>query len=104
MRASPWSGSRSPAAAAVRLTMWQAASKLAAGLPGGTEVATAKFWAADAGHRVAHTAVHVHGGVGIDMDYPLHRYFTAAKRAEFALGGATSQLRRIGAALAREPA
>jgi acyl-CoA dehydrogenase len=89
---------------AVRLTMWQAASKLAAGLPGGTEVATAKFWAADAGHRVAHTAVHVHGGVGIDMDYPLHRYFTAAKRAEFALGGATSQLRRIGAALARDTA
>jgi 3-oxocholest-4-en-26-oyl-CoA dehydrogenase beta subunit len=89
---------------AVRLTMWQAAWRLAAGLPCGTEVATAKFWAADAGHRVAHTAVHVHGGVGIDMDYPLHRYFTAAKRAEFALGGATSQLRRIGAALAREPA
>jgi len=89
---------------AVRLTMWQAAWRLAAGLPAATEVATAKFWAADAGHRVAHTAVHVHGGVGIDLDYPLHRYFTAAKRAEFALGGATSQLRRIGAALAREPA
>ena len=87
---------------AVRLTMWQAAWRLAAGLPGGTEVATAKFWAADAGHRVAHTAVHVHGGVGIDMGYPLHRYFTAAKRAEFALGGATSQLRRIGAALASD--
>jgi len=77
-------------------------NRWAAGLPGGTEVATAKFWAADAGHRVAHTAVHVHGGVGIDMDYPLHRYFTAAKRAEFALGGATTQLRRIGAALASD--
>jgi len=87
---------------AVRLTMWQAAWRLAAGLPGGAEVAAAKFWAADAGHRVAHTAVHVHGGVGIDMDYPLHRYFAAATRAEFALGGATSQLRRIGAALARD--
>ena len=85
---------------AVRLTMWQAAWRLAAGLPAGTEVATAKFWAADAGHRVAHTAVHVHGGVGIDLDYPLHRYFTAAKRCEFALGGATAQLRHIGAALA----
>jgi len=85
---------------AVRLTMWQAAWRLAAGLPCDTEVATAKFWAADAGHRVAHTAVHVHGGVGIDMEYPLHRYFTAAKRHEFALGGATAQLRRIGAALA----
>jgi alkylation response protein AidB-like acyl-CoA dehydrogenase len=87
---------------AVRLTMWQAAWRLAAGLPGETEIATAKFWAADAGHRVAHTAVHVHGGIGIDTDHPLQRYFTAAKRAEFELGGATAQLRRIGAALASE--
>jgi len=87
---------------AVRLTMWQAAWRLSAGLPAETETATAKFWAADAGHRVAHTAVHVHGGVGVDLDYPLHRYFTAAKRCEFALGGATAQLRRIGAALASE--
>jgi acyl-CoA dehydrogenase len=86
---------------AVRLTMWQAAWRLSAGLPCGTEVATAKFWAADAGHRVAHAAVHVHGGVGVDADYPLHRYFVAAKHNEFALGGATAQLRRIGAALAR---
>jgi 3-oxocholest-4-en-26-oyl-CoA dehydrogenase beta subunit len=85
---------------AIRLTMWQAAWRLSAGLPCDTEVATAKFWAADAGHRVAHTAVHVHGGVGIDLDYPLHRYFVAAKHNEFALGGATAQLRRIGAALA----
>ena len=86
-------------AEAVRLTMWQAAWRLAAGLPAEIEVATAKFWAADAGHRVAHTAVHVHGGVGIDTDYPLHRYFVAAKRAEFELGGATAQLRRIGTLL-----
>jgi 3-oxocholest-4-en-26-oyl-CoA dehydrogenase beta subunit len=85
----------------VRLTMWQAAWRLAAGLPCETEIATAKFWAADAGHRVAHTAVHVHGGMGIDTDHPAHRYFVAAKRTEFELGGATTQLRRIGAALAR---
>ena len=68
-----------------------------------TAVATAKFWAADAGHRVAHTAVHVHGGLGIDTSYPVHRYFIAAKHNEFALGGATAQLRRIGAALATAP-
>jgi 3-oxocholest-4-en-26-oyl-CoA dehydrogenase beta subunit len=85
---------------AVRLTMWQAAWRLSAGLPAEVEVATAKFWAADAGHRVAHTAVHVHGGMGIDVSYPVHRYFLAAKGNEFALGGATAQLRRIGAALA----
>ncbi len=94
-------------AEAVRLTMWQAAWLLASGGEGeaealgvGTAVATAKFWAADAGHRVAHTAVHVHGGLGIDMSYPVHRYFVAAKHHEFALGGATAQLRRIGAELA----
>ena len=81
--------------------MWQAARRLSAGLPD-TAIATAKFWAADAGHRVAHTAVHVHCGVGIDMDYPLHRYFVAAKSCEFTLGGATAQLRRIGTALASE--
>jgi alkylation response protein AidB-like acyl-CoA dehydrogenase len=85
---------------AVRLTMWQAAWRLSDGLPADVEVATAKFWAADAGHRVAHTAVHVHGGLGIDVSYPVHRYFVAAKGNEFALGGATAQLRRIGAALA----
>jgi 3-oxocholest-4-en-26-oyl-CoA dehydrogenase beta subunit len=85
---------------AIRLTMWQAAWRLAADLPCDPEIATAKFWAADAGHRVAHTAVHIHGGVGIDTSYPVHRYFVAAKRAEFELGGATAQLRRIGTALA----
>jgi acyl-CoA dehydrogenase len=84
---------------AIRLTMWQAAWRLSEALPCDTEIATAKFWAADAGHRVAHTAVHIHGGVGIDTSYPLHRYFTAAKHNEFTLGGATAQLRRIGAAL-----
>jgi len=84
----------------LRLTLWQAAWRLAEGLPGEAELATAKFWAADAGHRLAHTAVHVHGGVGVDMDGDVHRYFVAAKYNEFALGGATKQLRRIGTVLA----
>jgi alkylation response protein AidB-like acyl-CoA dehydrogenase len=88
---------------AIRLTLWQAAWRLAEGLPARTEVATAKFWAADGGHRVAHTMVHIHGGVGIDKQYPPHRYFVAAKRNEFSMGGATAQLRRIGSVLAAEP-
>jgi acyl-CoA dehydrogenase len=93
---------------AVWLTMWQAAWLLSTCQPGDPEVAaavaTAKFWAADAGHRVAHTAVHVHGGMGIDTSFPVHRYFTAAKQAEFTLGGATAQLRRLGDILAAQPA
>jgi 3-oxocholest-4-en-26-oyl-CoA dehydrogenase beta subunit len=87
-----------------RLTLWQAAWRLDEGLPADTEVAIAKLWAADAGHRLAHTAVHVHGGVGIDLDGETHRYFTSAKRFEFLHGGATEQALTIGRALAAEPA
>jgi alkylation response protein AidB-like acyl-CoA dehydrogenase len=87
-----------------RLTLWQAAWRLEEGLPADTEVAIAKLWAADAGHRLAHTTVHVHGGVGIDLDGEAHRYFTAAKRFEFLHGAATEQALRIGKALAAEPA
>jgi alkylation response protein AidB-like acyl-CoA dehydrogenase len=86
-----------------RLTLWQAAWRLAEGLPADVEVAVAKLWAADAGHKVAHTTVHVHGGVGIDLDGEPHRYFTAAKRLELTLGGATEQARTVGRALAAEP-
>lgn len=84
---------------AVRLTLWQAAWKLSEGLPAAADVATAKFWAAEAGHRVAHTAVHLHGGVGIDVEHPVHRYFAAAKRLEFTSGGATEQLLGLGRVL-----
>ncbi|MAS54532.1 MAG: acyl-CoA dehydrogenase [Pimelobacter sp.] len=89
---------------AQRLTLWQAVWRLAEGLPAETEVATAKLWAADAGHKLAHTTVHVHGGVGIDLDGEAHRYFTTAKRFEFLFGGATEQALTIGRALAAEPA
>ncbi|KRA32783.1 MULTISPECIES: acyl-CoA dehydrogenase family protein [unclassified Nocardioides] len=83
-----------------RLTLWQAVWRLQEGLPAASEVATAKLWAADAGHRIAHTTVHVHGGVGIDMDGEAHRYFTTGKRFEFLFGGATEQALLIGRAFA----
>jgi alkylation response protein AidB-like acyl-CoA dehydrogenase len=44
--------------------------------------------------------VHIHGGAGIDLSHPAHRYFVAARHCEFMLGGATVQLRRLGAELA----
>jgi alkylation response protein AidB-like acyl-CoA dehydrogenase len=88
----------------LRLTVTQAAWRLSEDLPADVDVSTAAFWAAEAGHRVAHTAVHVHGGVGIDTDHPVHRYFLAAKQTEFAVGGATGQLLRIGRELASTPA
>jgi 3-oxocholest-4-en-26-oyl-CoA dehydrogenase beta subunit len=86
-----------------QLTLWQAVWRLEEGLPADTEIAVAKLWAADAGHRLAHTTVHVHGGVGIDLDGEAHRFFTTAKRFEFAYGGTTEQALAIGRALAAQP-
>ncbi|WP_299562277.1 acyl-CoA dehydrogenase family protein [uncultured Mycolicibacterium sp.] len=87
----------------LRMTLTQAVWRVAEDQPADVDVATAAFWAAEAGHRVAHTTVHIHGGVGIDMDHPVHRYFLAAKQTEFALGSATGQLLRIGQVLADNP-
>lgn len=89
---------------AIKLTMLLAATRLDEGKPAELEVATAKFWASDGGSRVGHAALHVHGGISIDLDYPIHRYFLWAKQIEFSLGSETEQLRRIGAILAAEPA
>jgi 3-oxocholest-4-en-26-oyl-CoA dehydrogenase beta subunit len=88
---------------AIRLTAQQAVWRLEAGLPATAEVAVAKFWAADGGQRVVHAAQHLHGGIGVDRDYPLHRYFLWAKELELTLGGATPQLLKLGGILAAEP-
>jgi alkylation response protein AidB-like acyl-CoA dehydrogenase len=88
---------------AMRLTTLQAVWLLDSGLPGRDEAAVAKWWACEGGHRVAHAAQHVHGGIGVDVEYPLSRYFRWSKQLEMTLGGATAQLLRLGAALAAEP-
>jgi 3-oxocholest-4-en-26-oyl-CoA dehydrogenase beta subunit len=89
---------------AIKLTMLLAATRLAEGKPAELEVATAKYWASDGGSRVGHAALHVHGGISIDLDYPIHRYFLWAKGIEFTLGSGTPQLASIGRVLAAEPA
>jgi alkylation response protein AidB-like acyl-CoA dehydrogenase len=89
---------------AVRLTAQQAAWRLGAGLPAEREIAIAKFWASEGGQRVVHAAQHLHGGMGVDRDYPLHRYFTWARQLELTLGSETPQLLALGALMAAEPA
>ena len=81
---------------AMRSTLWLAAWRLSENLPAEAEVRTAKWWASEGAHRVAHTAQHLHGGIGSDMDYPLHRYFLWAKQLEFTGGGARIQLLALG--------
>lgn len=85
---------------AIRWTTWHAAWLIAEGRPADREARIAKFWAAEAGARVVASAQQVHGGMGIDVTYPLSRYFLWAKQNELVLGSASQQLARLGATYA----
>jgi alkylation response protein AidB-like acyl-CoA dehydrogenase len=85
---------------AMRWVTWRAAWKLSAGQTATRETMVAKFWAAEGGARVANAAQHLHGGIGVDLDYPLHRYFIWTKALELSFGGATPQLARLGCDMA----
>lgn len=87
-------------AEAIALTAYQAAWRIAVGLEARHQTDIAKYWASEGGFRVVHAAVHVHGGVGVDRDYPLHRHFLLARWAELALGHAETQLATLGRLLA----
>lgn len=85
---------------ALRLSTWEAAWRLSRDLPAGEHVAVAKYWAAEGAQFSAYACQHLHGGVGIDVDYPLHRYFIWATQLEHELGAAPLQLEKLGAQIA----
>lgn len=84
----------------MRSTLWQALWLLSVERPAAAAVSVAKWWACRGGHRVVHTAQHLHGGIGSDVDYPIHRYFLWAKHLDVTLGGGSEQLARLGAQIA----
>lgn len=86
---------------AMRWVMWRAAWMLAEERPAARAAAVAKFWASDGGSRMANTAQHLHGGIGVDRDYPIHRYFLWSKSLELTLGGVPHQLADLGRDMAR---
>ena len=86
---------------AMEVTLWQAAWRIGlAGSADGTDdperiplaadLATAKVWSAEGVRSVAASAQHLHGGMGADLDYPLHRYHAWAKHFELFLGPAAA--------------
>lgn len=85
---------------AIRLSAQEAVWRLSQGLPATEHVRVAKFWAAEGGQFAAYACQHLHGGIGIDKDYPLHRYFTWATQLEHELGSAKHQLDRLGREIA----
>lgn len=63
-------------------------------------VLCAAIFACEALHRVSHAVQQVHGGTGVDRDYPLFRYCLLAKKLELLLGGQAILLARLGSTLA----
>lgn len=88
---------------AMRWCTWRAAERLAQDLSSEREVCVAKYWSSVGGSRIADTCMHLHAGVGVDVDYPIHRYFLWSKASELALGNAAIQLNRLGADMAANP-
>jgi len=81
---------------AVRVTTWQAAWRLDNGLDAGRAVNVASWFAAESGQRVVFATQHLHGGIGADISYPIHRYFLWGKQIELLLGSPSAQLARLG--------
>lgn len=81
---------------ALDVAMWSAAWRLGEGLPAEEDLAVAAFHVGEA-FRALYTCQHLHGGLGLDVTYPLHRYFAHAKHLSHLLGGQDAQLDLIGA-------
>lgn len=88
---------------AMRATLWQAVWLLEQGAEARSAVDVALWWATDGGGRVQHAVQHLHGGMGADTTYPVHRRLLWTMRASAQLGGPSRQLASLGAALVRSP-
>lgn len=82
-----------------RLAAYKAIWCLAEGKDAEREVSVAKFIASRTCQRVAFSAQHLHGGIGVTTDYDLHFYYKRAKALELKLGPQSLHLARLGAML-----
>ncbi|GAA0941676.1 acyl-CoA dehydrogenase family protein [Actinocorallia libanotica] len=85
---------------AMQACLWKAVSLLEAGEDATVAALTAKWWADEGGLNAVHRAQHLHGGIGVDVDYPVHRYFLWGKQLSGVLGGASADLAELGDLLA----
>ena len=69
-------------------------------MPARDQIDIAKYWAAEGGQRVVHATQHLHGGMGADIDYPVHRYFLWVKQFENTFGSGPQHLARLGRSIA----
>jgi alkylation response protein AidB-like acyl-CoA dehydrogenase len=86
---------------ALDVAVWAGAWRLAEDADDTDEVlAIASYNACDPVVKALYTCQHLHGGIGLDVTYPLHRYFAWGKHVGHLLGGAEDQLDSLGAVIA----
>jgi len=85
----------------LRSVYWRALDDIQSGADCSISAAVTKYWVAEAGHKAAHAVLHLHGGIGQDLDYPIHRYFLFAKQCERYLGSADTVSAELGKVLMR---
>jgi alkylation response protein AidB-like acyl-CoA dehydrogenase len=87
---------------AMRVTWQNAAWRYDTGREANEATRVAKWQASERGQRAVHATQHLHGGIGADITYPIHRYFLWGKQTELLLGGPSAQLSKLGSTIAAE--
>jgi alkylation response protein AidB-like acyl-CoA dehydrogenase len=77
---------------AARSAVW----RLSAGLDADADLGIAAYWLTEEAPAALAICHHLHGGIGVDETYPLHRYSSAVKDLGRTLGGATHRLTALG--------
>lgn len=83
------------AARLIGLAARSAAWRVEQRLPAESDLAVAAYWFASEGPAALQTCHHLHGGMGVDVTYPLHRYYSLGKDVARALGGSSQWLGRV---------
>ncbi|MDJ0342095.1 acyl-CoA dehydrogenase family protein [Streptomyces sp. H10-C2] len=87
---------------AIRVTAYEAAWRYDQGLPAASHALTAAWWASEGGKRVVHAGQHLHGGIGADLEHPVHRHFLWGRQLDAYLGGGAEVLAELGVLLGKE--
>ena len=81
---------------ALRSALYQLVYRLDAGLSALPQALATRVLACEAGHLVGHAAQHVHGGIGVDITYPVHRFGCWSRQLNIAHGGPEQNLAALG--------
>lgn len=85
---------------ALRSSLYQLCYRLEQNLGSDSEALATRYLACEAGHQIGHKTQHVHGGIGVDLTYPIHRYLYWSRDLGQSLGGPAATLDRLGQWLA----